>query len=427
MDVFHTEGVLVDMKVKIFDFFKSLFFNSELSFLKEKDIIIARRYNNEQEKMRIEEGHRVSPFIVIYKSWRKVYALECSSNKSSKSIQLFKVDFKNKPSYNLTKDGYIYVGKIHLLNKNRFIKKVGTLDDADLNRIYKSIFLVKRKYKIIDSIPDKKLKFYFDTGDVILYGGRVHYIGMVDEEYYYLYEVQGVCKGGLIFKINDKSYSFNFKNCKKVSRECNFRLLNIASIDMVNNIKQIIINEQKKIDTASIASRGKLVLFNEGYFFIYGEYKDCFLTYRVYLDKDKKNGMHKIPIEKKTHYTYFEEVNLKKSNDIKVIKIASDSEISLIKNGHKNVKRSMNNECASSIVYKNYAVGCIMVDYKTLDRYIILERNQNTIIYALISDLEKIYTFTFTSYCKIGFEVVEKMEKYRFLNVLREYKVNKNV
>lgn len=415
------------MKVKIIDFFRCLFFNSELGFLKEKDIIIARRYNNEQEKMRIEEGHRVSPFIVIYKSWRKVYALECSSSKSSKSNQILKLDFKNKPEYNLTKGGYIYIGKMHLLNKSRYIKKVGTLDVADLNRIYKSIFLVKRRYKNIDSVPDKKLKFYFDIGDIILYGGRVHYIGMVNEEYYYLYEVQGACKGRLIFKINDKSYSFNFKHCKKVSKKCNFRLLNIASLDMVDNIKQIIINEQQKVDTTKVVSRGKLVLFNEEYFFVYGEYKDGFLTYRIYLDKDKKNDMHKILIEKKTHYTYFEEINLKKSNDIKVIKIASESEINSIKTLRKNVKNVTKGVGSPSIICKNYAPGCIMVNYETLDRYVILERNQNTIIYALINDLEKIYTFTFVAYCKIGFEVVEKMEKYRFLNILREYNVNKDV
>jgi len=65
--------------MKFFKKLKQLFFHSHLSNLKVGDIILARRYHNDQERDNIEEGHRESPFIIIKKTLFKVYGLECSS------------------------------------------------------------------------------------------------------------------------------------------------------------------------------------------------------------------------------------------------------------------------------------------------------------------------------------------------------------
>ena len=105
------------MKKKIASLCKKLFYDSRLPFLNESDVIWAKRYNTEEEKLKIEKGHRESPYIVIYKKRKKVYALECVSNKTIKSASLLKLQFHRSKLNNLTKDGYMYVGKLDLLNE----------------------------------------------------------------------------------------------------------------------------------------------------------------------------------------------------------------------------------------------------------------------------------------------------------------------
>ena len=69
--------------MKLIKYIKELFYDSKLDFLNEKDIIWCKRYSTEEVKNKIDIGHRVGPFIVIYKKGKRVYGLECGSNKSN--------------------------------------------------------------------------------------------------------------------------------------------------------------------------------------------------------------------------------------------------------------------------------------------------------------------------------------------------------
>ena len=72
--------------MKIIEFFKKLIKvkNNELSFLKVDDIIWAKRYQSDEEKIKLDIGHQESPFVVIKKDKKKVYALQCTSNPHGK-------------------------------------------------------------------------------------------------------------------------------------------------------------------------------------------------------------------------------------------------------------------------------------------------------------------------------------------------------
>lgn len=327
--------------MNIKNFFKRLFYNSNLDFLNEKDIIWAKRYDTEDEMLKIEEGHRESPYIVIYKRGKKVYALECTSNKSIKSLQLLKLEFKRKYKYNLKKDGYIFVGKLVLLNKERFLGKVGKIDDEDLNRIYKSIYLINKRYKNkkVKYFPKVKLKFYYEVGDIILYDNKMFYINKIDDDYYYGNQVYESNKGKRTIKINDISYSMNLEGNKKISKNSKIKLLNITDKDIQENI-QFFINEQKKKKlTSKKLGRGKLILLNNEYFYIYGEYQDNLLVYKIYLDRTMNEEMSKIYIKKGRYYTLFEESEISKKEDIIILREATELEMDDIKKLKKSNKR----------------------------------------------------------------------------------------
>ena len=73
--------------------------------------------------------------------------------------------------------------RLELLNKERFIDKLGKLDDEDLNRIYKAMYLIRNRYKNLKKFKHKK--FYYEIGDIILYKKQKYYIYGIDDNYYY--------------------------------------------------------------------------------------------------------------------------------------------------------------------------------------------------------------------------------------------------
>lgn len=257
--------------MRLFNFIKNLFYDSELDFLNEKDIVWAKRYNNLEEKDKIEIGHQEGPYIIIHKSGKKVYALECGSNKNINTIQLLKVKYIRKYNYNLMKDGYIFIGKLVLLNKDRFIKKLGQIDDYDLNRIYKSIYLINKRYKNlkVKHFPKRKLKFYYEKGDIVLYQKQQFYITNIDENYYYVHQIHESKKGKITITINNISYSFNFASTKNIPKKEKLELLNITDKDIVKNIEEFTKREESKKKNTNKLNRGKLVLYNGEYFLIY--------------------------------------------------------------------------------------------------------------------------------------------------------------
>ena len=75
------------------------------------------------------------------------------------------------------------------------------------------------------------------------------------------------------------------------------------------------------------------------YFYIYGEYEYNFLAFRVYLTKTNKK-MRQIIIKGGQYYTLFEDLILKKSDDMKIIRKAYDREMDEIKKLRKTHKKT---------------------------------------------------------------------------------------
>ena len=414
--------------MKIYEFFKNLFYDSHLEFLNEKDIIWAKRYNTEEEMFQIAEGHRESPYVIIHKKGRKVYGLELGSNKSSKSIQLLKLKYKRKYGYNLFKDGYIFVGKLNLLNKDRFIRKLGVIDDEDLNRIYKSIYLINHRFKTlkVHHFPKRKLKFYYEVGDIIQFEEETYYIEEIDTDYFFCRQIHATKKGW--FNINGLNYKMNYSIKKKIPKDAKIKLLNITDESIQKNIElSIKVYEKQKVNR-NILNRGKLIFMAGKYYYIYGEYQNKLLAYKVYLDREMNEDMCEIIIKNGTYYTLFEQLEIIPKDNIKIIRQASEREMDAIKNLKKKIKETnQKNKTPKPYMYKIYKPGYILLDLKNLDRYIILKRYYNKIIYASLDDISNTIECDFENTSEFPFEVIEKMDKYKFKKILDDYDKIKNI
>ena len=86
------------------------------------DILWAKRFKNKLEKSSIPEGHQNGPFIVIKKTNKRVYALMATS-KPNKTPWDLKLKISKMPIN--TKETYVFLGKVFIINKNNFIKIMG--------------------------------------------------------------------------------------------------------------------------------------------------------------------------------------------------------------------------------------------------------------------------------------------------------------
>lgn len=80
------------------------------------------------------------------------------------------------------------------------------------------------------------------------------------------------------------------------------------------------------------------------------------------------------------------------------------------------------------IIYKDYKAGYIMMN-DDMDRYIIIKRRVNTIVYMPLDDLEDVREYTFSDGCVFDYSVLDKMDKYKYEKILKDYneRINKDI
>ena len=127
------------------------------------------------------KGHRDGPYIIISKKGRKLYAVSCSS-KNNNPLMKYKID---SDKYCFDRDSYAYLGKIEKIDKRRIIKKIDVIDDFDYDRLYKTLYVMKNKYNIINEMGEFNTIFYCDVGDILNYYHKIFYI--YDKDNMYLY------------------------------------------------------------------------------------------------------------------------------------------------------------------------------------------------------------------------------------------------
>ena len=232
--------------------------------LKVGDLIWAKRYNSEEEKKKIREGHQESPHVVIKKTFTKIYVLTCTSNPHAETDWKFKYYPLNRITYNLNKNTYVYLEQLNKLTKNQFIKKLDHLNTYDLTNIKKYLSIEKTT----NILKSKDLKYTFDVGDVILYKKQRYYIYEVNKKEYLTYHINKKINNQNKILLNNSYYTFDFVNQLKIPKKAKIKLkdtFNTGEIEFIRrykieNTNKIKANNKKEIKI------GSLILYKNKFF-----------------------------------------------------------------------------------------------------------------------------------------------------------------
>lgn len=471
----------------------------ELDKLKVGDIVWGKRYTTEKEKNLICKGHRESPFIVIRRTSKRIYCLECTSN-GNKIAKNLKV--KISPIFNYSnKETFVFTGKVYLLNKKRYIKKIGLIDKYDLNLLIKYLyFILKSNYKEkIKYINLKNLKIKISSGDLIKFDNNTYYIVDEDFDNYYCYQIKESSKGKMI--INNTKYSLNYSGVKKIPINSNFELIDASNIFIIDEIKKLYeikqnasigkiikyqalkyyileednnyfycyliygeyqlgfreitinhnkyyidlnkvkIDKEESLEVICCASNEEktqiniinkkisnydLISYDNELFYIYGEYKNYFLLYKLYDNvSNASKGMHPIKINNKYFFTKFEIKKILKISIIKLLGSANKDEILKIIDFKKKLNYKNKKNVTKNTIYKDYTPKTILINSENLNQYIIFSRNNNIISMLSLDNNKTIIKYNLNDktienpYCIVG-----KMDNYNYVNLINNIKVN---
>ncbi len=379
--------------------------NNDLSFLKVGDIVWAKRYNTEEEKEKIDKGHQESPFIIIKQTKDKTYALQCTSNPHT-NIKWKNLFYPlNRLTYNFEKNSYINISFIYELTDIKYVKKLGTLTDYDLNKVIKYLYIVKNsEFKNKPDIEIKHLKFIYEVGDIISIDGDKYYIYDINLPYFMTYKLNKKNRLKNRILINNEFYSIAFYQNIKIKNSKKIKLIetfNTSEIELINNYireKQ----EQNHNPTNKEATTGTLIKYKDHFYYIIEENDTHFICYRVYTSDEKEGNMALLKIKEGCYYTFFNTVSISKTGDYKKRRTATEEEkkynkeainISKWKRRKETYKYFLQTKKDPTINIKDFISKMIIHNTNTKKNYLILSREENVIELVNINDLRDTFFF----------------------------------
>lgn len=334
--------------------------------IKVGDIVWAKRYQSEEEKETIPEGHREGPYIVLKKQEGK---LICTQGKGVVPYEdFYDVTFYlNNEGYNLSKETFFYLHKLYSIDEFSLLNMADKLNQTDLDRLYKKIKLAGRFYYSDDS---KMIKFNFpiQTGDII----------EKDNKNFIIIDIENNKLSCLL--LNDKN---NFDNLDYSKLSYLDKSENLKYISTVNNktLNYILKNWKSYIYRANNihkTQRGSIIFMNNKYYYIYGEESQDWYVFE--LIKNKISNGEKIRINNKIYYTKYEDLKINKKMQFDNYYICTEEEMDEIKITRKNYKETKKREeiyGTSETLY--FKVGDIIenINYRN-KRYIIIDIHKKT-------------------------------------------------
>ena len=314
-----------------------------------------------------------------------------------------------KDKYDIDKNTYVLAKYIKIFKISQFIRYIDKLDYLDFNYLKKLVYLNQRKNKN----NKLKIKYEITKGDIVYYQNKYYYIYNKDDNYYYLMKVSktNIDKDRVI-KVGTTKYVFDYNDTIKISK-----LEKLILINSLNSKKQMLFNiykdeyeEEKKL--AGSIRRGDIVRYLNKYYYVYGEYKDNYLVYRIYY-KSVPNSF-KIRIDGKKVYTKYESSEIGKNKNVVSIKRASLKEIDMIKSireEHKNIPSKK----TIKLISKEITRGSIISDIMGSFRLIVIKRDNNLIYCVDYYSKDKIIKITLAK--KNPYIVEGRLNKYELFNL----------
>ena len=374
---------------KIIELIKSIFkyeetpVQNELDFSANKnileninvgDIIWAKRYSTEEEKIDIPEGHRVGPFITIAKTEKGIIGAQGTSLEHDDDFIYFEVD---KVAYNLYKDTHFRLHNFKIIDENSFIKVLGHLNYDDEERLYKQLKMIYKK--LIKEMDSKEFKLPYQTGDVVIYKDRQFIIIDIDNDEFTILDINNI---KLKEKLDKEELSkLDYSKIIKINKKSNIKYRGLVSDKVLNKILK---NKNKYVkyqEDLKIIQRGSIIESKNKYYYIFGEEGQEWMSFEL-----KKNGVNEVEINNTVYFTDFKEIRLPKKNNYNVLYLCIEEEKDNLKQLRKEFKHNKKNENK----FINLNIGDIIESkYYKKQRFIIIDIHSKTYECLSIGKIKK--------------------------------------
>lgn len=301
---------------------------SILSTIKIGDIIWAKRYNTEQEKEAIPEGHQEGPYIILGIMPEGFIACPGTSTTPKEEVYDRCIQFNNE--YLLPKHTYFKMFYNHFVSNDSFIYKIDALTNMDRKKLLKELKVKKCSHFVYEN-KIEKLIIPIEIGDIIQKQNKIYLI--ISEETDKL----------LCLPLNNYNKNENCIDLKSLDFN---KLMWINKndknyfIDFINNTKlnAILKKYREHLDNfynQATLQRGSIVIYDTKYYYIYGECGSDWLMFEI--SKTNIDEFDELIIKNEKFYTNYKNTLTvpKNSKNLKPILLATQEEIDKIKNDKK--------------------------------------------------------------------------------------------
>ena len=371
-----------------------------LSTIQVGDIIWAKRYNNEQEKEKIPEGHQEGPFIIL--GILPEGFIGCPGTSTVPKEEVLDKCIQLDDDYLLPKQTYFKFFSNRFVSKDAFMYKIDVLNDHDKNRLFKSIKLKKcSHYEIENNIE----QFYIplEAGDIISNTNGI-YLMIIDESEKFL-----------CLQLNEYHPNKNFVDLNKLNFDNLVWIKNDKNnkfVNFVDNTRLMAILKKHKeylenTNNQTNIQRGSLIIKNDKYYYIYGECSENWLMFEVFIKNNEE--FDELTIKNQKFYTNYKSTMTipKDSQDITPLLLAVPTEIDEIKNLKKSYKSRHKTENKKVVKKNSIKIGSIIKNCKFKNERFIIRSILDSLYECLsINDIRYgiYHPYTFekkdTTYCQ---------------------------
>lgn len=368
---------------------KELSVSSVFDELEVGDVILAKRYQTEEEMKNIPSGHREGPYIVIKKLENKIVALKGIGTdplKKYPNLSTFKYITFLANDICFLKTTYFCLNDLKLMDNSQFIKKLFSLSTNDLNEVYRKFeqAFTNNAYQFDNFTKEDIPEIPYYSGDVILLGCTLYYIYEINEKEATVIPLKRKNDIDAIL-VNNRFYTYDLKNSMII------KCKNIHNLYGTVDWKQVkrIHNEKERLDNRKLIinkiERGSVISYQDKKYYIYGMESYQYQAFEIFEDDIEPQ---KIIIEETPFYTNFSSELLISMKDTSIVGLykATEKEKDEISNQRKVYKKIIKNQNKTQvkkqkISYPKIQEKVVIEKQDTLakEKYIVLVRKGNDI------------------------------------------------
>lgn len=181
-----------------------------------------------KELKKIEEHHRIRPYLVVQKELNFLLCYQ-SSSKNKEQANNYEKYCINSKKYQNNKNSWIDLTSVKKIPITKINLKYIQLNQIDIKNMEKRICIAQNNGNA--EIIRFNEPIYIEIGDVIRKEQKTYYVYSEDNVNIYCFRIQKKIRKNEkmeAIKINKKTYYTNFKELKTIKRRDNFEIVNIA-------------------------------------------------------------------------------------------------------------------------------------------------------------------------------------------------------